>query len=145
MSGPRPTKQDWLFASLLGIATGALILGIGGRIAMRGIVLMSGGAPGFSWGGTLTVVLLGALSGLAGALVLTGVRALIPRRAWLRGSIYWAFLILAAMRGLNPIDPQRLLLFMPVILLYGITLQVLSCKVASRRRALGSKPVGAAA
>jgi hypothetical protein len=89
--------------------------------------------------------MLGALSGFAGALVLMGVRALLPGRAVPRGIIYWAFLILVALRGLNPVDPRRLLLFMPLILVYGITLQVLSCKVASRRRAPGSKPVGAAA
>lgn len=123
---------------LLGVASGALILGIGGRIAMRGITVMSGGIPGFSWGGTMTVILLGALSGLAGAVVLLGVRAMLPRRAALRGTIYWAFLILVALRGLNPIDPQRLLLFMPLILLYGITLQVLSCKVARVSEPLSS-------
>ena len=123
---------------LLGVASGALILGIGGRIAMRGIAVMSGGMPGFSWGGTMTVILLGALSGLAGALVLVGVRALLPRRAALRGIIYWAFLSLVALRGLNPVDPQRLLLFMPLILLYGITLQVLSCKVARVSEPLSS-------
>jgi hypothetical protein len=123
---------------LLGAASGALILGIGGRIAMRGIAILSGGMPGFSWGGTMTVVLLGALSGLAGAIVLTGVRLLLPRRAALRGTIYWAFLILAGLRGLNPVDPQRLLLFMPLILLYGITLQVLSCRMARVSEPLSS-------
>jgi hypothetical protein len=123
---------------LLGAASGALILGIGGRIAMRGIAVLSGGMPGFSWGGTMTVVLLGALSGLAGAIVLTGVRLLLPRRAALRGTIYWAFLILAGLRGLNPVDPQRLLLFMPLILLYGITLQVLSCKMTRVSEPLSS-------
>jgi hypothetical protein len=123
---------------LLGAASGALILGIGGRIAMRGIAVLSGGMPGFSSGGTMTVVLLGALSGLAGAIVLTGVRLLLPRRAALRGTIYWAFLILAGLRGLNPVDPQRLLLFMPLILLYGITLQVLSCRMARVSEPLSS-------
>lgn len=130
----RPSKHDWLVVSLLGIGIGALILGIGGRIAMRGIVLMAGGTPGFSWGGTLTVILLGLLSGLAGALVLVGVRFLLPARPLVRGILYWAFLILVAMRGLQPVNPQRLLLFMPLILLYGITLQVLWCQVASGRR-----------
>ena len=132
------SKQDWLVAVLLGVASGALILGIGGRIAMRGIAAMSGGPPGFSWGGTMTVIVLGALSGLAGAIVLMGVRVLLPRRAALRGIIYWAFLILVGLRGLSPIDPQRLLLFMPLILLYGITLQVLSCKVARVSEPLSS-------
>lgn len=122
----------------VGVASGALILGVGGRIAMRGIAVMSGGTGAFSWGGTMTVILLGALSGLAGALVLMGVRAILPRRAALRGTIYWASLILVALRGLNPVDPQRLLLFMPLILLYGITLQVLSCKVARVSEPLSS-------
>ena len=130
----RPSKRDWPVASLLGLGIGALILGIGGRIAMRGIVVIAGGTPGFSWGGSLTVVLLGLLSGLAGALVLVGVRFLLPARPVVRGTLFWAFLIFAAMRGLHPLDPHRLLLFMPLILLYGITLQVLWCQVASGRR-----------
>ena len=133
-----PSKQDWLVAVLLGVAGGTFILGVGGRVAMRGIAVMSGGTGAFSWGGTMTVVLLGALSGLVGALVLMGVRSLLPRRAALRGIIYWAFLILVALRGLNPLDPQRLLLFMPLILLYGITLQVLSCEVARVSEPLSS-------
>ena len=130
----RPSKHDWFVASLLGLGIGALILGIGGRIAMRGIVLMAGGSPGFSWGGTLTVIMLGLLSGLAGALVLVAVRFLLPARPLVGGMLFWAFLIFAAMRGLHPVNPQRLLLFMPLILLYGITLQVLWSQVASGGR-----------
>ena len=130
----RPSQHDWLVASVLGLGIGALILGIGGRIAMRGIVMMAGGTPGLSWGGTLTVILLGLLSGLAGGLVLVGVRFLLPARPVVRGLLFWAFLLFAAMRGLRPVNPQRLLLFMPLILLYGVTLQVLWSQVASGRR-----------
>src|SRR5688572_5066840 len=114
----RPSKRDWLIGSIVGIGLGALILGIGSRIAMRGIVLSAGGTPGFSVGGTATVILLGAVSGLAGALVLGGLQFALPSRPIVRGVLYWAFLILVALRGLRPIDPQRLILFMPLIIAY---------------------------
>jgi hypothetical protein len=130
---------------IAGISIGTIVLGVGSRIAMRGIVLLSGGTPGFSIGGSATVILLGALSGLAGAAVFGGLRVALPRKPILRSVLFWAFLILVALRGLRPVDLQRLSLFMPLILGYGITLQTLWCRLESGRRAPSDAPVGAAA
>lgn len=58
-----------LRAGLAGALTGALVLGVGGRMVMRLAALIGGGAPGFSWGGSLEVVAAGALYGAAGGLV----------------------------------------------------------------------------
>jgi hypothetical protein len=133
--------RRWLTGSLLGIAVGSVILGVGGRIAMWAIAVVSGGTPAFSVGGSATVVLLGALAGLAGAVVLVGLRWILANKPLVRGAVFWAFLVLVTLRGLRPIDPQRVLLFMPLVVVYGITLQVLSRRLESRRRTPESVPL----
>jgi len=133
LTGPqRPPQRDWIRCSLIGIGIGAVVLGIGSRVAMRGIAVLSGAPPGFSFGGSLTVVLLGALSGLVGALVLMLLRTFLPRRWLLQTLLFYAILILITLRGLRPVDTQRLFLFMPLVLVYVFLLRVLS----RRRRTL---------
>jgi hypothetical protein len=58
-----------LRAGLTGALTGALVLGAGGRMGMRLAALIGGRAPVFSWGGSLEVVVAGALYGAAGGLL----------------------------------------------------------------------------
>ena len=55
--------RSFLVALVLGGAVGLLTLGIGGRLSMRSIALLQGQAPGFSIGGSMTVVGLGAVTG----------------------------------------------------------------------------------
>lgn len=52
-----------LIGMLAGSTAGAVVLGIGGRLAMRMIGVLGGLDGGFSWGGTLEVILLGAIIG----------------------------------------------------------------------------------
>lgn len=57
-------------AAVLGLAVGTLVLGLGGRLLMRAIALATGGSEGFSVGGSLEVVAVGAFYGtVAGALL----------------------------------------------------------------------------
>lgn len=56
-------------AGLAGALTGALVLGVGGRMAMRLAALIGDRAAGFTWGGSLEVVAAGALYGAAGGLL----------------------------------------------------------------------------
>lgn len=56
-------------AALAGAATGTIVLGIGGRLAMRLAGLLGGRAPVFSWGGSLEVLAAGARYGAAGGLL----------------------------------------------------------------------------
>jgi hypothetical protein len=100
---------------------------------MRGIALLDGQTGGFSIGGTTTVVFLGAISGLVGALVFVGLGALLRQRRFLRAALFWAFLILITLRGLRPLDTQRVLLFLPLVILYGSSLQVAWCRLRSKR------------
>ena len=128
-----PPWRDWVRCSLIGIAVGGLVLGIGGRVAMRGIAVLSGAPPGFSFGGSLTVVFLGAVAGLAGALILMLLRTLLPRRWLLQMILFYVLIVLISLRGIRPVDAQRLFLFMPLILVYGFLVRLLS----RRRKTLG--------
>lgn len=53
-----------LLGILAGLISGTLILGIGGRLMMRTMAVIGGLSGGFSWGGSLEVVILGTLIGL---------------------------------------------------------------------------------
>jgi hypothetical protein len=70
-----------LRAGVAGTLTGALILGVGGRVAMRVAALIGDRAPGFSWGGSLEVIAAGALYGAAGGLVWCAIRQRLGRAA----------------------------------------------------------------
>ena len=121
---------------LTGIALGTIILGVGGRIAMRAIAV-KGGTPGMlTPSGTLTVILAGTASGLAGAVfqlvagAITG--RLAPRHLWVRRVLFGILLVLVTLRGLSPVQPLALALFGPLVLLYAIAMEV----AASRRAAV---------
>jgi hypothetical protein len=108
---------------LTGAAVGLLLLGGGSRLAMHAIARMTAGGGNFSVGGTVTVVLLGAVSGATGGLLLFLSRLLLHRWPPLPTLAYWAGLIALTLRGLSPIDSLRLALFLPVVLLFGLALQ----------------------
>jgi hypothetical protein len=130
----RPTRRDWIDALLIGAVIGFVVLGIGSRIGMRYVGLAMGQQPGFSWGGTITVVFMGAVSGVAGAVALVGARAIRPLPQVARGAIYWGVLLYLTARGLHPIDAVKVIWLLPPVLAYGVILQYSTCRVASRRR-----------
>ena len=108
---------------LWGTGLGALILGGGGRLAMRFIAEATTGASGFTLGGTMTVVFLGLLSGVAGALILVVTRHFFWQRRPVTTILFWLALGLLTWRGLRPVDDLRLMAFLPVIALFGVLLQ----------------------
>ena len=124
----RPSRKDWLFATALGLAIGTIVLGIGGRLAMRGIALVQGRAPGFTIGGTTTVVFVGAVCGVIGSLIFAGTRALVPGNRIVRGMLFWLILVLITLRGLSPLDVPKLSFFLPLILGYGTLLTATWCR-----------------
>lgn len=90
---------------LLGTLLGLIILGAGGRAVMAGIIALAGGTPRFTLGGTLTVVMLGAVSGFAAAVMAIISRAVSRRFAptyrWLEYAMLGVLLLLVTMRGLR--------------------------------------------
>lgn len=120
--------KGWLAGLLLGALLGGLILGVGGRFAMRLIAVANSGRGAFSIGGTVTVIALGALSGAAGALLLLGTNRFLGRHRLIGFLVFWAALLLLTLRGLRPLDPLRLALFLPLVGLFGGALQLLWSK-----------------
>ena len=129
----RTVAEPWLVGLLLGAGVGLVILGVGGRVAMRAIALATNTRPGFSFGGTGTVVFLGASSGVGGGLLYALLHRLNPRRRLLRSALFGLVLVLLTLRGLWPIQPLALEWFMPLALAYGAIVDV-AYTAWSRRR-----------
>jgi hypothetical protein len=111
---------------LWGIGLGTLILGFGGRVAMRIIAESTTGASGFTLGGTATVVFLGLVSGVAGALILVAARHFLWRWRPVTTILFWLLLAFLTLRALRPVDQLRLATFVPVVVLFGVLLQALT-------------------
>jgi hypothetical protein len=111
---------------LWGLGLGAVILGGGGRVAMRIIAEATAGTSGFTLGGTTTVVFLGLVSGVVGALILVVARHFFWRWRPATTILFWVALALVTLRGLRPVDQLRLATFLPVVALFGILLQLLT-------------------
>jgi hypothetical protein len=133
MSVHLPWKPSLLAAFTTGTILGTLILGVGGRLAMRLIAVLDGTAVGFSVGGSMTVVFMGAVSGAAGGLILWAARRLLPRAPLARGVVFWGALTFLTLRGLHPVTVQRLLVFGPLIVMYGACLYRVWCRRYVRR------------
>jgi hypothetical protein len=116
-----------------GSVLGTLILGLGGRAAMRVIAVLDGTPQGFTVGGSMTVVFLGAVSGAAGGLILWAARRVLPNAPFIRGLIFWAALSCLTFRGLNPVTTQKVLVFGPLVALYGAILYRVWCQRFVRR------------
>ena len=127
--------RDFFSDVMLGAALGAIVLGVGGRVVMRLIALATAVPAGFSVGGTVTVVALGAVSGAAGGLLRAaghGVATrLAPGRRWARHLLFALLLGCVTLRGLRgtPVGPAAL--FVPLVVVYGV---LLNGAVARRRR-----------
>lgn len=118
---------------IYGTVLGTLILGVGGRLAMLVIARSTSGVAGFSFGGTLTVIFLGAASGAAAGGILWATRATFGRWAAAQTITYWLLLVAITLRGLRPLDTLRVALFLPLVLLLGILLQVVTRPRAADR------------
>ena len=78
---------------LLSGLIGGLVWGIGARIAMRIVVLAAHGRPEFSIGGTLGILMMGAIFGLPLGLAVAGTRRFLP--GWrLRSGLLYGLLML---------------------------------------------------
>jgi hypothetical protein len=87
---------------------------------MRGIAMAQGAPTGFSLGGSLTVVLLGAAAGLAAGLIYVASTKLAGNRMWWARLLFGLVLLTIALRGLRPLDALKLALFLPLFLAYGV-------------------------
>jgi len=112
--------RSLLTALLVGTATGALFLGVGGRLVMRAFGLATGRPSGFSVGGTFSVILWGAIAGFVGGMLLVAAARFLPALLRFRGLIFGLLCYVVATPGFRP--PQLLVfaLFAPTFLGYGV-------------------------
>lgn len=108
---------------LLGMICGALFLGVCGRLVMRLFALATNRPEAFTLGGSLNVVIAGAIAGGIGGIVLAAIQRLMPRRLWLRGVLFAVICYLIAIPGFRPPKLLVFALFAPVFLAYGMVLE----------------------
>ena len=114
-------------ALALGALVGAIFLGVGGRVAMRIFALLEGREPGWSFGGSMTVVFMGAVWGMLGGIVLWLGRRYFRRSPVARSALFWVPLTLLFLRGLSPLNTNSLVVFMPFFVAYGAVLYRIFC------------------
>ena len=135
----RPVLPAWIAASILGAALGALVLGVGGRLAMRGVSIWEGRARLLSVAGTLRVVAFGAAFGAAAGALRAAVDAAFDRWGVRRGesertAVFAAASFALALVFLTPLTVHRLVLFPPVVALFVAALET------AWRRTTGASP-----
>lgn len=86
---------------------------------MRLIAHATNVAPGFSLGGTMTVVFMGVVSGAAGGLIYAVLAHFVPNRPVVRALLFGVILVLLTLRGLSPPAALSVSVFLPLVLLYG--------------------------
>jgi hypothetical protein len=122
---PKPSLHDWITLTTLGAALGALLLGIGGRMAMSVIALSTGQPPAWTLGGTLAVIALGAASGVAGAVIRLATAWVVPSPRWVESVLFGLAVAWLTARGLRPVQLLPLALFGPLVAAYAVTLETL--------------------
>jgi uncharacterized protein (DUF2062 family) len=109
--------------SLIGALIGSVILGAGGRIAMYVIVRATGAVSGFTLGGTLTVVFMGALSGAAGGAIHVITAWVRPTQHGMRMTLYALIMLAITLRGLSPLSGLAVALFLPLVAAFMVTVE----------------------
>ena len=74
----------WVLCGVIG----GVMAGVVSRLSMRGVALVAGMEPGFSIGGTLGILVFGAIMGIPFALIFAGVRRFIPLPERWKGLVY---------------------------------------------------------
>ena len=118
-----------------GAVLGAIVLGIGGRVVMAIVQHQATGTWSFTVGGSLTVVAMGALSGVAGAVLLLLSRAAgrrVSSSRWPEAIVFAALLLLVTLRGLSGSPAPGRWYFFPLVAVFGAALLLPGGRSAAR-------------
>lgn len=109
-------------ALIVGTLAGAVFLGLGTRLAMRGLALVEERVTVWTIGGTLRVTMLGALLGLGFSLLWAAIVRRLPGGRIAHGLLLGTLMTLVASPGLTPRRVSTFLLFTPWFLMYGMAM-----------------------
>ena len=137
MSLTWPSRRELGRTFLVGALAGAAFLGAGTRVAMRGVALVEGRVPIWTFRGTLTVVGMGAAFGLLFALIWALVERWIPGNRFVRGLLFGALCAVIASPGLTPQRVSTFALFVPWFVAFGLALSLLVRRSPREARATG--------
>ena len=131
-----PTTHLGRFATglALGAGSGALFLGVGGRLVMRVFALATARPGSFTLPGSLNIVFAGAIAGAIGGLLFAVIDRFMPQRVGPRGVLFAALCYLIATPGFRPPQPLVFVLFAPTFLGYGMVLALAWERVVRSRR-----------
>jgi len=131
-----PTNHVRRFVTVLavGAATGALFLGVGGRLVMHAFALATARSGSFTLRGSLNVVFAGAIAGAIGGLLFAVIERFMPQRLRLRGVLFAGLCYLIATPGFRPPQLLVFVLFAPTFLGYGVALALVWERVMRSRR-----------
>ena len=87
---------------------------------MHAVALTSGAQRSVTVSGTITVLLAGLAAGVAGGAIYAVLAWATPTRRLPRAALFGIVLTLLTLRGLNPVQPRTIALFLPIVLLYGL-------------------------
>ena len=130
--GRRPLLGDWLAGVLAGTLLGVVFLGVAGRIAMRVIALAENQPHGFTWDGSMAVVMLGAAAGAAIGGIFLLARTFFPKQQALRVGFFWIVVAAFVARGLNPVTAARVAIFAPLFVAHGGLMFLYWCRIRFR-------------
>jgi hypothetical protein len=114
-------------SALTGAAIGLVVLGIGGRLIMRVIAHWEGRVPVLTPSGTFTIVMMGALAGLAGGVIHGFLRQFVSR-ASIRVTVFVLICVAFTYYALSDLLPRPRLMFVGLTLVYVVTLELITSK-----------------
>lgn len=124
---------------LVGSATALLMLGLGGRLAMRGYALATARPPAFSIAGTVRYFVAVSIGGAGAGLLFGLLRPRIARwPAPLAGLAFGIGLFAILLPGMRPPGPGGTLLFLLLFAAFGASLDI--CWGFTLRRMKSSVP-----
>ena len=118
-------------SALIGALVGLPILGAGGRILMRFIALWQGTAPGFSVGGTVTVLFMGMVYGAVGGAV-HGLARSFVHNIIARNILFAVLCTAVTWRVANVLPPRDRFTFVALTFVYIIAMELIAARRAQR-------------